>query len=293
MKRFSHLFRENPMLSESRRFLRRYLGFRRGPVHVAVLVIAFLLYLLLVGTILSTPDVPADIIVMVQLGLYCLILPSMLQGSIAGEREKGTWETLLSTPVSKAQIVVGKYWNGMLVVFLIAVLMLPLLFFNFVAQPYRQSRFGIYGPDAVHNPLMGIVLSEATAIAFGLLLAAWCVFVSARSKRSFSAQGVIFASLILSLIIWPIFVGIVSAGSIDLSRVFLFLHPFVVIAEFMAGRQNTSETFLQPQMLLGGWLPSIVYIGLALLFLAWAEYTLRFAESDIRFVPKVKRAPNR
>jgi len=302
MSRYSKVFAGNPMLSESKRFLRRYLGFRRGPVHIAALVIAALMYLLLIGMIFAIPDVPPNVVVIVQLCLYCFILPTMLQGSIAGEREKGTWETLLSAPVSKAQIVFGKFWNGMLVVLLIAVLMLPPLLLWILKQPnydaLASSRINYYGPSVAPqsglppNTVYRLILSELTTITFGILLAAWCVFVSSRSKRSFSAQGAIFASLILSLIIWPLFVGIVSDKSIEISRLFLFLHPFVIVEEFLAERSSDYQGFLQPQMLLGGWLPSLAYLVLTVLFLTWAEYTLRFSESEFRFSTRGKRAQN-
>ena len=87
------LFTENPMIAETKRFVRRFVGVRRGPQQAVVLVLIVLIYLVLIGLFASYREIEPSEIIYIQPALYCVDLPAMLQGSIAGAREKRTWET--------------------------------------------------------------------------------------------------------------------------------------------------------------------------------------------------------
>jgi ABC-type transport system involved in multi-copper enzyme maturation permease subunit len=293
MSVLTDLFVDNPMLMEAKRFMRRFIGIRAGAAHVVILVMVVVAYVLLLGLIATTRDVPPEAIVMIQTGLYCLVMPPMLQGCIAGEREKGTWESLLAAPVSKAQIVVGKYWGAFLAVLALTALMLPPLIWANAGGSQWMNPYEINYYERHTMPASRLFSMELVSVTFGLMLAAWCVLVSARSRRSFSAQGMIFGSLILGLILWPIFIGVLVNDAQGPYAVLNCLHPFFVIDALSASGASEYASAREIAAAGGGSAAIIAYSFLTFAFLIWADRTLRFAESDVRFMPRRKRASNR
>ena len=274
---------DNPMMVEIKRFLRRFLGPKPGAQQAVFIVIIIVAYVGLLALFASIREIEPETVVYLQLVLYCLLLPAMLQGSIAGEREKRTWETLLATPVTKAQIVVAKYAGAATGVLLIALLMFPLWLVS-AANKVDIDRYTSY-PGQQATPAM-VVHAEIVALTFGLALAAWCLFVSARSRRTFAAQGMIYGSMVLALIVWPMLIS--SLGPVDPGIEVLSspLHPFIIVAAALDVGHRSSTLDL--------WgLTSCLFIGFTVVMLVWAEYTLRFAEMDVRFIPRRHSASHR
>jgi ABC-type transport system involved in multi-copper enzyme maturation permease subunit len=288
------LLTENPMLVEAKRFMMRFAGFGRGALNSAVLILAIISYVLLMLLVLSIPSFGAPIVIFIQMVVYCFMLPLMLQGSIAGEREKGTWDTLLASPVTKGQIVIGKFWSAFVAILVVAgLLLLPLLYTNYAAahDPFRTSGYGISDTDQSLS-LWTLFYGEMLALTFGFCLASWCLLVSARSKRAFSAQGLIVGSMLVGLVLWPMLIssiGLESGGMFALTN---FLHPFIVGAEFLTPISQ-DETRAAARDLMNGWMTVGLYIVLTAVFLVWTERTLRFVESDVRFMPRGQHASDK
>jgi hypothetical protein len=100
----------NPMLIEIQRYRRRYLSFSGvHAVNSAVLALALLCYAGVVLLVCNFRGALSGIaLIAAQTGLFVLFAPGMLYGTIAGERERRSWDLLLVAPISKAQIVMGK-----------------------------------------------------------------------------------------------------------------------------------------------------------------------------------------
>jgi ABC-2 type transport system permease protein len=104
------------------------------------------------------------------------LVSSLMADSFAGERERGTLETLLVTPLSDRSILVGKIsagvlyaWSYTLIVFLVSVVMLGL------------GRGLLFSPLTIVAALVGALL---VAVLLGTI-GAW---VSMRAKTVRSAQ---------------------------------------------------------------------------------------------------------
>jgi ABC-type Na+ efflux pump permease subunit len=283
VKVIQDLFLDNPMMVEIKRFLRRFLGPRPGAQQAVAIALIIIAYVGLLALFASVREIQPETVIYVQLVLYCILLPAMLQGSVAGEREKRTWETLLAAPVTKAQIVVAKYAGAATGVVLIAVLMLPL----WLVSSANKVDFDRYTANASEHPSPAMMVhAEIVALTFGLALAAWCLFVSVRSRRTFSAQGMIYGSMALALIVWPMLVS--SMGHVDWAIQILAspMHPFIVVASILDRSERASSVHI--------WgLSTCLFLGFTVVMLVWAEYTLRFAEMDVRFIPRRHRASNR
>src|SRR5207302_725971 len=80
--------------------------------------------LLLLTVITSRRSLSAMNMMYFQLVLLLFIGPLVLHSSIAGERERRSWDLLLIAPVTKAQLVVGKLISGLAILGAVFVLML-------------------------------------------------------------------------------------------------------------------------------------------------------------------------
>ncbi|RYG49587.1 hypothetical protein EON79_00735 [bacterium] len=265
------LILDNPMSIEIIRFRRRFMTFS-GPnaVNTAVALLVFALYAGLNLLVVSyATDVNPIIILFLQLFLFCIFAPSLLHGAVAGERERRSWDLLLVAPVTKAQIVVGKFLGAAaaLAGFSVAML-LPLMI---AALSYSRT------------DLLNVIIAELMTQAFALMLCAFTLFISARVKRPFMAMGIVVACLALGLLILPGMAAVIVGGDQLTADLLFYFNPFYAIGKMesngFSGSLGISSVFYGIPHIL-------VYLFMTGVFLAWAINTLTFAENDVRFIPK-------
>lgn len=284
MSWFEDLVTANPMMTETKRFLRRFLG-ARSSTYVLTLVLTAVCYLVLLVLIIAYPGMPPQVLIHIQTGLFCIILPSMLHGAIAGEREKRTWDLLLSAPISKEQIIVGKFMSSVVAIAATFVLLGFPTLITFIQQKSEQGSFGV--ASSLETSVPRIVLAELVSLSFGFVLAAWCMFVSARSKRAFAAQSAIYGSLLCALIVWPALTSIMAPQR-ETFTLMNALHPFISIFSCFDKPYSGEPT--------GVWIVSILTfianLGLTFLFLVWSAFALRFVDADASLNPRSNSASN-
>jgi hypothetical protein len=195
----------------------------------------------------------------------------MLHGSIAGERERRSWDLLMVAPISKAQIVAGKFIGA------VAALAITLLAMAIptaiLATTYQKTDYYF------------LFMGELISISFCLLVCGWAIFISARSKRPFMALGTTIGTLILGLAVWPALVGTIFQGERISSELLNFLNPFNALSVLNDAAFYEGNGGLIPVSLYGP-VHIFTYLVLAVLFLIYAEKTLHFPENDVRFVPR-------
>ena len=272
---FGSWFRENPMRIEISRFRRRFLGFGGSGLTSAVLALVLLLYVGLVMLVVNLRgDLPPVALIMFQTVLFCFFGPAMLHGAIAGERERRSWDLLLVAPITKAQIVAGKFMGALAALGVGAAAMgLPVLI---AALGYRKTT------------LWDLLLAEAVSLSFCTLVCSWTIFLSARAKRPFMALGATLGSLALGLLVVPALFVSLAGGDRFSSEIFLALNPFTALASLMnrgdGGSLYGDGAVIDPSLY--GVPHVLIYLFLTLAFLVYAERTLNFAENEVRFLPK-------
>ncbi|CAN5430214.1 hypothetical protein BH11ARM2_BH11ARM2_08830 [soil metagenome] len=264
------LITDNPMSIEITRFRRRFMTFSvPNSVNTAVALLVFALYAGLNLVVVNyAGDVDPQIVLFLQLFLFCVFAPSLLHGAVAGERERRSWDLLLAAPVTKAQIVVGKFLGAMAALAAFsAAMLLPLLIAGF---SYRRFSPG------------GLMVGELLTQSFAMMLCAFTLLISARVRRPFVAMGIVVGTLALVLIVLPVLLSVVLGSDPIGNDFLLYLHPFMALA-------RVSDTNFHPDGIASGFygVPQIfVYLLLTGVFLAWTINTLTFAENDVRFLPK-------
>ena len=265
---FRRLFSENPMLMEATRFKRRFLGeARHSGIYRTYLVLALIIYLLIVAvSIAFRSGLTSGAIIEFQSGLYCLVVPAVTYGAVAGEREKRTWELLIVAPITKTQIVVGKFLSAAMVVLTVALFTLPVAAFGF----NRES-----------ETILGVICGYFDSIAFGLGLTAVCLLISSRTNRSLTAQVLIYSSIFIWLFVFPMILGLASFGSDKAFNNFMWMHPFVSVWALCTKSQTASG--YKPGYLWGPGAQVIFYAALIMLALLAAIKSIESVDGTERF----------
>lgn len=219
MSAWRDLVTENPVMIDIRRFQRRFLGASTRKVANAGLIVmtqgGYLLLVLL--TVAFGSGLSALAILSLQTFLFCFIVPGVLHGAIAGEREKRTWDMLIVAPISRSQIVVGKFATGLVVIAVTAVLFLLPLFLS------RDD----------HENIPVVLQANVVSICYAVALAAFTLLVSAKFRRAFPAQLTVYTAQFAALLMWPTVVDIVLSGNPSQMRPLLFLNPFIAQQEIL------------------------------------------------------------
>jgi len=272
------LVQENPMLIEIHRFRRRYLTFSGGnTLNSAILAIVLVSYAGLILVVFSGKgNFPPLGIVMFQAVLITIFAPGMLHGAIAGERERRSWELLLVAPISNAQIVFGKFLGALAALGVaFGFLFVPIMF---AAVTYLNTNWA------------DLFQGELVSITFAVAICAFTLLISARVRRPFVALGVTLGSLAMILIVIPgmlsSLVGNIS-GAIE-DEIWL-LNPIYVLAKLLDHRRYDYGGAYDRGGLsnhVWGWPQIGVYLALSAVLLRWGVLTLKFAENDVKFLPK-------
>ena len=167
---------------------------------------ALLLYYLATAAARDNPAQPAGKTVFLglvafELGLVCFLAPSFTAGTISGERERHSYDILMTTAYPLPLVVAAKYLAALAYVFLLIVAALPLL------------------SIAV---LLGGVSPEEVLIAFGMLVASTLGFgavglcFSAWGRSTIAAAALAYGAMLLPVVALPIvFFAVVSfSGSL-------------------------------------------------------------------------------
>jgi len=207
---------ENPMLVEAKRFGRKFLGVSRGnTLSRGILVLSCFIYLMLVMVTFSNrTSMNSDYIIQFQTGLLCFVVPTITYGAVAGERERRTWDLLIVAPISKLQIIIGKFVSGLIVICSVALLMVPLIFILAVSNGDR---------------FMAVMSGEAASLGFATAFSACGLYVSSLMNRAFAAQAATYAVGLVWLVLWPMLVYLLN-GSGDSVGYLLWSQPFITTA---------------------------------------------------------------
>lgn len=217
----------NPLLLEAKRYGRRFVGLGREKGQIAYLYLVGALYLLLVVLALAFHDAFSSFtIIAIQTGITCIVVPSVAQNAVAGEREKRTWDLLVVAPISRAQIVIGKYLSIVLVLAVMEAFFLPLAVICF--DPMAETK-------------SGVVFAECISIGFGVMLAALSTYISSITTRSLACQSMTYAATFFWMIAVPMLVAAVSVADQALPKAFMWAHPFVTM--FYFSNQHGQDLF--------------------------------------------------
>ncbi|MCI8330848.1 MAG: ABC transporter permease [Bacilli bacterium] len=123
----------------------------------------------------------------------------------AGEKERGTLETLLTFPIKSKDIIIGKYLSVTISSIITGMLSLILMI---IALLIAQNSFQIYEEIDLMLPLISLIFAIIVIIAYSFLISGLCIAVASKSSTFKSAQSALtpltFISFFPSMIVFMI-----------------------------------------------------------------------------------------
>lgn len=104
----------------------------------------------------------------------------------AGEKERGTLETLLTFPIKSKDIIIGKFLSVSISSIITGVISLLL---TIVSLLITNDMFEIYSGTNLMLPLTSIIYSIIVIIAYSFLISGLCIAIASKSKTFKEAQS--------------------------------------------------------------------------------------------------------
>lgn len=223
----------NPVLvQEMRRRMRGKRAMIILTIYLSLIsVITLLIYLAFYGASSSGIEQGRDIgkaifitVIIASMIQISIIIPSLTAGSIAGEKERQSYDLLITTLLSPWEIIIGKIGSAISFAFLLVVAVLPLAGLAFL--------FG--GVSGLELAFAMIIL-----IVAAILYASVGIFWSVIARTSLGSTVRAQATVILALLGIPFLFVVVSIGEIwnwnwfeDIMSIPIFFYAFGAIVCF-------------------------------------------------------------
>lgn len=137
----------------------------------------------------------------------------------AGEKERGTLETLLTFPIKSKDIIVGKFLSVSLSSIITGVISLILML---VSLAYANSSFEIYKDTNLMLSPSSLIFAIVVIIAYSLLISGLCIAIASKSKTFKEAQSALTPLTFISF-----FPGMIAFMAGISSSPLLSLVPFL------------------------------------------------------------------
>lgn len=209
----------------------------------------------------------------ISLGALITILLGSL--SVTGEREQGTITYLLSQPVRRIEVIVGKFLGLLTAISLIMVTGFGLALFPSFGESYVAAM-------GLHDFVFGILaMVGLSAVMLGISLAISVV----SSSRVMAISIALFVWLFLAVIYDTGFLGMIFivTGETQGLLYLILLNPIEItqILAYLLINPGISPGFSTQFMI--RYLGSGVYVSLGLAMLAWVAATISFSTIEFYF----------
>ncbi|MCB0141649.1 MAG: ABC transporter permease subunit [Caldilineaceae bacterium] len=155
-----------------------------------------------------------------ELLIICFITPALTAGAISGEREKLTYDMLMTTPLSAAAILWGKLFSALSYVLLLIFAAIPIASLVFI--------FGGVAPREMLNALLVLVAVAITLGVIGIFMSAWL----GRTGRATIGSYLVVLLMMIAPVAAYIATGVINQA--EPPRELLILNPLSALLSVMA-----------------------------------------------------------
>lgn len=247
---FRRLFRVNPvMIKELRGRMRGARAFVVLGVYLGLMgSFALLLYMTISSVAYDSNSSAAggigralfQGIFVVELLLIIFIAPSFTAGSIAGERERQTYDLLQTTLLSNSSFVMGKLESALGYIVLLLLAGIPLQSFAF-----------LFGGVTETELILSLVILLITSVALGTS----GIFFSSSLSRTLSATLRAYGTIVGVMFIAPLVIGLFTSLLIAVAQTFLgntheIFEAIVIYLRLLTTSINPLTAALETQQLI-------------------------------------------
>ena len=174
----------------------------------------------------------------------------------AGEKERGTLETLLTLPIKSKDIILGKFLSVTLSSIITGVISFILAIISLIIA---EGTFSIYeGLDIMFSPFT-VVISLIIIIVYSFFISGLCISIASTSKTFKEAQSALTPLTFISL--FPGMIAfMISVGATPLLSIVPFFFFFLIFTDINAG----NVSWLNIALMI---ISSFVYIAIVLYYI--------------------------
>ena len=158
----------------------------------------------------------------------------------AGEKERGTLETLLTLPISSKSIIIGKYISVAISSIVTGIISLILAYFSLM---YAGSHFDIYNGVDITLNIGQVVFAGLIIVAYAFMISGICISIASRAKTFKEAQSALGPITLVS-----IFPGMIAfflnVKSSSLLSMIPFINYTLLFDDVTKGNFNTLNVLL-------------------------------------------------
>lgn len=174
----------------------------------------------------------------------------------AGEKERGTLETLLTFPIKSKDIIIGKFLGVTISSIITGVISLIL---SAISLILAQNMFSIYeGVSIMYTPI-AIVFAIVLIIAYSFFISGLCISIASKSKSFKEAQSALTPLTFLSF-----FPGMIAFMIGIETTPLLALIPFLNYTNIFTDINNGNINYLNIAIVI---VSTVIYIGVILRYI--------------------------
>lgn len=152
----------------------------------------------------------------------------------AGEKERGTLETLLTFPIKSKDIIIGKFLSVSLSSIVTGIFSLLLALISFAISNHL---FEMYQDAPLHLNLVGLIYSIVVIITYSLLISGLCIAIASKAKTFKEAQSALTPFTFIA--VFPgLIVTMVELESSALTSIIPFLNFSLLFNDIASGNVN-------------------------------------------------------
>ncbi|MCH5257073.1 MAG: ABC transporter permease subunit [Lachnospiraceae bacterium] len=205
----------------------------------AALTVAFLLALLVIqaqssyssGNVYSSLVYLFPVVAVAQVFIVALYVPIITASSISGEKERQTFDIMLTTSMSPFSIVFGKVMSAVLRILFFVAASTPIMALSFVVGGLSWSNLFFY--------LLALILFSVFAGSIGIFASSLCRKSVAAVLLSFAMYFVVYFMTFLPVLYFSIF----GRGKYGESMLLLLWNPVVFFEEFFMQMMSEESLF--------------------------------------------------
>lgn len=178
------------------------------------------------------------VLAVAQLIIVALIVPIMTSSSISGEKERQTFDIMMTTCMSPFSIVLGKVFSAVLRILFYVAAGMPIMALPFVVGGLSWSSLFYF--------LLVVILISVLSGSIGIFCSSFCRRSITSVVMSFIIYFVIyFMTFVPALtgVVWSVSVNAAGAETRTESLLLLLFNPFVFFEEFFANIMAGTSIF--------------------------------------------------
>lgn len=176
--------------------------------------------------------------------------------STAGEKERGTLETILTFPISRKELILGKYFSISIsgIITMIIGILLSVLSLLFV-----KNNFSIYNNVVFNINITSIILTIIILLFYTLFISGLCITIASFTKTFKEAQSALTPISLITCI--PMFLNMLNINLNNILNIIPIVNHTIVINDIITNNIDITNILLTI-------ISSCLYITILIIFIS-------------------------